>query len=176
MMKTITLVLLSFTQLLAQSGNQELTRKTVLNRGCTIMLPTSFSALSADLIELKYPNAGHRPAEVYSNVEGTINVALNHTQSKTKPSDLPAVRKAMEAQFNRAPFQFIKSDLRSINGSDFVVLEFVSQAVDTKIYNLMAMGSLEGRLVIITFNCTEPHRKQWEHIGKEIINSIALKK
>jgi hypothetical protein len=132
--------------------------------------------MNAETLALKYPSAGHRPSEVYTNERGTINVALNHTQNKATEANLPDVKKAMETQFNRAPFTFIKSELKEMNGSQFVILEFISPAVDTKIYNLMAIASLEGRLVMTTFNCTEAERKEWEPVGKKIISSITLKK
>jgi hypothetical protein len=147
-----------------------------LNKGVMIFIPVNFSVMDAETLALKYPNAGHRPSEVYTNERGTINVALNHTQNKATEANLPDVKKAMETQFNRAPFTFIKSELKEMNGSQFVILEFISPAVDTKIYNLMAIASLEGRLVMITFNCTEAERKEWEATGKKIIGSITLKK
>ena len=54
-------------------------------------------------------------------------------------------------------------------------MEFVSPAVDTRVYNLMYVTSLDNRLMIGTFNCTETLRAKWEPIGKEIVSSIKLK-
>jgi hypothetical protein len=154
----------------------DLKSRAVLSGKITMLIPTEFSSMSTEMLERKYPSKGHRPSEVYTDKNGTINIALSHTINKARPEDLPEVKKVMEAQFNRAPFTFIKSDLKDMNGSQFITLEFTSPAVDTKIYNMMAIGSLEGRLVMITFNCTETQRKEWESTGKKIINSIALKK
>jgi hypothetical protein len=154
-----------------QSG---LENKKVLSGSGTILMPDNFEMMDSGLLALKYPNAAARPSEVYTNAEGTINIALNHTQNGATDDDLPEVKKAMEAQFNRAPFSFVSGEIKEINEKSFVVLEFVSPAVDTRIYNLMAIGSLEDRLVMITFNCTEKDRQGWESVGKKIINSINL--
>jgi len=148
----------------------------VLSNSLVINIPANFLLMSSETLTLKYPSAGHRPSEVYTNEKSTINIALNHTQNKATEANLPDVKKVMETQFNRASFTFIKSELKEMNGSQFVILEFISPAVDTKIYNLMAIASLEGRLVMITFNCTEAEMKEWEPIGKRIIGSINLKK
>jgi hypothetical protein len=157
-------------------GQFHLTSHDALNGKVVIEIPSDFLIMSSESIVLKYPNAGHRPTEVYTNQKGTINIALNHTTNKANPSDLPKVKDAMEPQFKRAPFDFIKGELKEMNGSQFIILEFVSPAADTRIYNLMAIASLEGRLVMITFNCTEAERKEWEPIGNKIIGSIILKK
>jgi hypothetical protein len=160
----------------SRDNQQTLNDRAVLSGKSNMLIPHSFTIMDEQTIVLKYPVATHRPTEVYTNKEGTINIALNHTVNKATPKDLPEVKKVMEGQFNKAPFNFIKSELKEMNGSEFIVLEFVSPATDTKIYNLMAIASLEGRLVIITFNCTQDQRKEWEPIGKKIINSITLKK
>ena len=137
-----------------------------------MLLPQDFALMDAGTIAKKYPTAGHRPTEVYTNPGGTINVALNHTGNPAKESDLEGVRQVMDAQFNRPSIDFMGSEIRELNGKKFVILEFVSQAVDTRIYNLMAIGSLDGRLVMITFNCTDNFRKNWQPVARKIISSI----
>ena len=140
-----------------------------------MLIPQEFILMDAKTIALKYPSAGHRPSEVHTNPEGTINIALNHTKNAASEADLEKVKKTMDTQFNIPSINFIKSEIKEINGRKFIVIEFVSQAADTKIYNLMAITSLEGRLAMITFNCTNFHRKVWVPIGKKVIESIYVK-
>ena len=148
-------------------------RKVLSGKG-SMLLPQDFVLMDARSIAKKYPTAGHRPTEVYTNPGGTINVALNHTRNVAKESDLEGVKQVMDAQFNRPSIDFIGSEIRDVNGKKFIILEFVSQAVDTKIYNLMAIGSLDGRLVMITFNCTDNFMKDWQPVAKKIIGSIIV--
>ena len=155
-----------------QYPSDNLVARRVLAGKGSMLLPQDFVLMNAGDIEKKYPTAGHRPTEVYTNAGGTINVALNHTKNAAKESDLEGVKQVMDAQFNRPSVDFINSEISELNGRKFIILEFVSQAVDTKIYNLMAIGSLEGRLVMITFNCTDNFRKEWEPVAKKIISSI----
>lgn len=148
-------------------------RKILSGKG-SMLLPEDFVLMDAQSIAKKYPTAGHRPTEVYTNPGGTINIALNHTRNVAKESDLEGVKQVMDAQFNRPSIDFIGSEIRDVKGKKFIILEFVSQAVDTKIYNLMAIGSLEGRLVMATFNCTDNFRKDWQPVAKKIIGSIEV--
>lgn len=158
-----------------RSQSVQLKTHPVLSGKVTMLIPSEFSLMGSERLAIKYPIAGHRPAEVYTNENGSINIALNHTTNKAQSEDLPDVRKTMESQFSRAPFTFIKSELKDLYGSKTIILEFVSPAADAWIYNLMAIFIFESRLVMITFNCTEDQRKQWEPYGKKMINSITFK-
>jgi hypothetical protein len=56
--------------------------------------------------------------------------------------------------------------MQEIKGGKYTQLEFVTPAADSKIYNLLQIASLEGRLAMFTFNCTENYRKDWEATAK----------
>src|SRR5687768_15074579 len=92
----------------SQVEAQVLEERVILSSKVKVLLPHDFLSMNKETLALKYPNAGHRPSEVYTNERGTINVALNHTLNKAKPENLDEVKKAMVAQFNRDPFTFIK--------------------------------------------------------------------
>lgn len=83
------------------------------------------------------------------------------------------VKAALDAQFKQ--LEGFKSEEAALNGVKFVLYEFVSPAVDTNIYNHMAVSSVDGRLFIVTFNCVVRLRDEWEPIGKKIIQSITVK-
>ncbi len=159
----------------AVKQDNELSRKTVLSGKATILIPEEFQLMDAEMLAAKYPQTGHQPTEVYTNEEGTINIALNHTQNKAEEKDLAGVKKAMESQFKQPTIEFIQSSMPEINDRKYIQLEFVTPAVDSKIYNLLQITSLEGHLAMFTFNRTENYRKEWEATGKEIMQSIEMK-
>ncbi len=158
-----------------KQGNIPLARKAVQSGKATVLIPEGFELMDAGMLASKYPQAGHRPEEVYTNKEGTINIALNYTQNKAEEKDLPDIQKTMEKQFNHPTIEFIQSSMQEINGRKYIRLEFVTPAADSRIYNLLQITSLEGRLAMFTFNCTENYRKDWEATGKEIMQSIEMK-
>lgn len=66
----------------------------------------------------------------------------------------------------------LDSRIERINGSDLAVFEFTSQAMDTKVYNLMFLTELDGKLLIGTFNCTEASKKDWQSRAKGILSFV----
>ena len=51
-------------------------------------------------------------------------------------------------------------------------LEFLSEAADTKIENLMTATSVDGRMLVVSFNVTEELAGDWLPVGREIIQSL----
>ena len=152
-----------------------LSRKTVLSGKATMLIPEGFELMDVEMLASKYPQTGHQPTEVYTNEEGTINIALNYTQNKAEEKDLSGVKKTMESQFNQPTIEFNQSSMQEINGRKYIQLEFVTPAVDSRIYNFIQITSFEGRLAMFTFNCTGNYRKAWEATGKKIMQSIEMK-
>jgi hypothetical protein len=173
--KKVILIILSLIYSLTACSQQDLVSKKVLSNKLNILIPKDFGLMSEDMLNAKYPIAGKRPSEVYTNATGSINIALNLTQNQVTQDKLPEVETALKNQFtSTSNITFNSSELRTINGHKYVILDFYSQAVDTKIYNLMFVTSLNNKMIIGTFNCTIEHLTQWKPIGQKIINSINI--
>lgn len=137
-----------------------------------ISVPVSFTELSADKIAIKYPNAGNRPNVVYSNERASVNVGFTQIAMPTEQEDLLEVKEVLSQQLQAAkPINF-QSRIERIDGSDYVVFEFESQAIDSKIYNLMFATDVDGKLLMGTFNCTEALKGEWQLRAKEILASV----
>lgn len=152
-----------------------LNRKTVLSGKATMLIPEGFELMNAEMMASKYSKTGYQPTEVYTNEEGTINIALNYTHNKAEEKDLQGMKTTMEGQFKQPTIEFIQSSLQEINGRKYISMEFITPASDSRIYNLIQITSLEGRLAMFTFNCTENYRKDWQITGKKIMKSIEMK-
>lgn len=173
--ETFISVVLLFAYSLTSYSQQELVSKRVLGNKLNILIPKDFVSMSEDMLNAKYPIAGKRPSEVYTNATGSINIALNLTQNQITQDQLPEVETALKNQFTSTPnITFNSSEIRAINGQKYVIFDFYSQAVDTKIYNLMFVTSLNNKMLIGTFNCTVVHLTQWKPIGQKIINSVKV--
>ena len=89
-------------------------------------------------------------------------------------NELAAVKQVFEQQFRQPEIDFRKSEIKNINGRDFIIIEMITPAVDTKVYNLMFVTSSEGRLLMGTFNCTMDHLKEWQPLAEQIVNSVKV--
>lgn len=152
-----------------------LDKQKLLNGKVIVDLPEGFGLMSEEMLAVKYP-ASNRPTLVYTNEQGSVNFAFNHTFNDIPKGKLPEVLPAFVQQFNSIypQIQWFKKDLEVINGQEFIVLEFITPASDSKIYNLMYVTVLEGRMLMCTFNCIESLRNEWESKAKNSLNSIEI--
>jgi hypothetical protein len=169
----VALVLLGPVSASAQTANLETRR--VLDGKVTLLLPVAFEVMGNDMLSIKYP-AERRPTLVFTNPDGSVNVALNHTQNRAGPDDIPALLDAVTGMFrNLYPSaRWYRSEVVQIGGRRFFLLDLRTPAIDTEIRNLMVGTSLDGRLLFITFNVTRELEAAWLAIGEAIIRSIRI--
>jgi hypothetical protein len=155
------------------SFNIELKERKVLNGKMSLLLPSGFTQMGESTLLVKYPNSGNRPTEVYTNDKGSINIAFNHTSNPVSGQELNQVQTAIQQQLSSTiGIEILKTDKLNVNDSEFVTIEFMSNAIDTKIYNMMFITALNGKLLLGTFNCTVNDLDEWQSISKKIISSI----
>jgi hypothetical protein len=142
----------------------------------TMKVPTEFEPMSNELKQIKYPSE-RRPPLVLTDETSQINLALNWTENKAEQKDLEALKNALIRSLSSVhpKAQWEGEGIIDVNGKKFGYLELVSQAIDTKIYNLMYFTDLEGRFFIMSFNCTEKFISEWKPTAKEIMNSVMVK-
>lgn len=139
-------------------------------------LPSGFDIMSEEMLAAKYP-ASNRPTLVYTNEDGSVNFAFNHTINQITEDKLPEVLPAFVQQFNSIypKIQWLKKDVEKVNGKYFIIMEFITPAVDTRIYNLMYVTELDGKMLMCSFNCMESQKSEWEVKAKESLDSIEVK-
>lgn len=150
----------------------KLEKVSVLSNKADMLIPKSFSIMSEEMAKTKYPSE-RRPTIIYTNENGSINIALNHTQNQAKNSEISAYMNTLKKSFeNMYPSaQWYNSSVEKINGKDVGVLELLTPATDTEVYNLIWFTDLDGRLLLSTFNCTKEQMNDWKPIAKVIMNS-----
>jgi hypothetical protein len=150
-------------------------RKVLLQAKAEVLIPTVFNLMDAESISAKYPSKQSGDFEVYTNNDGNINIAFEHLPDKATMNDLPKLREFFEQQFNQPLIDFRKSEIKKINGRDFVVIEMVTPTADTEVYNLMFVTSSGGRLLMGTFNCTVDKQKEWQALAERILGSVKVR-
>ncbi|AOW20771.1 hypothetical protein [Urechidicola croceus] len=147
----------------------------LLNGKLAVNLPNNFGLMNEKMLATKYPS-NNRPTLVYTNAEGTINFAFNHTTNPVPKDKISDLLPPFVNQFNSVypQIEWFKKDLEIVNDKNFIVLEFIVPAIDTKIYNLMYITELDGKMFMSTFNCIESIKNEWEIIAKKSLNSIKI--
>lgn len=169
--KLIILVILNSLLIVTANAQQLVAKKILLDKG-EILLPSDFRQMDINTIILKYPNEGGRPNEVYTNNNSSVNLAFTHSIKKATASDIKNHAAELIKILKQQGLTIFSQSQEKINGKDFLVVEFYSKAVNGTLYNKMFFTSLEGKLLIGSFNCTSAMEGQWKNKGYEIIQSI----
>jgi hypothetical protein len=154
----------------------ELETKQILNDKVEILLPKNFGIMPDDMLQIKYPSA-NRPTVVYSDENGTVNIAFNHTTSRASQKEIEKYKDVFVSTFKSSYPTAVwgEKGVKEINGRKVGFLEVTTPAIDTKIYNLLFFTDLDGKLLICTFNCTSKKKSAWAESAKKIFNSLTIK-
>lgn len=140
-----------------------------------VLVPKSFTEMDDATLKTKYPNE-NRPTLVLANDTRSISLAINHTNNAVTASQLKQLHQQLDSSIRQAQpdASWMFSGFQHHHGREWVQLEFQSPAIDTKIHNIMIATSVDGRMLAISFNCTDAHSAEWLGIGREIINSCLV--
>jgi hypothetical protein len=177
-MKTTLITLLTFACYTAftQMLEVELETKSLLDDRIELMIPKDFTIMSDEMMKVKYPSE-NRPALVYTDESGGVNVALNPTQHKASQDQISSYKDDFVRTFKMIypSAKWKDSGVAEINGRKVGYLELITPALDTKIYNLIFFTDLDEKLLLCTFNCTRKDIKFWAPLAKSIMNSLRIK-
>ena len=108
-----------------------------------------------------------------STERGTINVAFALNDVEMKDSEIEEYTKTMEEIYKQYTDD-INVNFFERNNHTVGEIKFVTPASDTNIYNHIIAFSVNGKLRLVTFNCTEELRDEWEEVGDFIIKSLVF--
>lgn len=153
----------------------ELVERQLLDNQVKIKLPSTFRVMSDTEADFKYPN-GNQPTLVYTNERLSVNIAFNHTTNPATAELMPQYLEAFTGQFDQSGMvrEWLRQEVSEINGQTVSVLEILTKATDTDIYNLMVGIPLQERLLLVSFNCKREDMGTWKSLANEIIQSIEL--
>lgn len=137
-----------------------------------ISIPSELAIMPPEIVKIKYANARQQPDIVYANEKGSVSIAFNLTDTEVEAADLPDVKDALEGQIKTKALSDFESSLTTINGHQYVVFEFISQAIDTTIYNRIFLTDLNGQMLIGTINCTEPLLATYKPVIDSVFESM----
>ncbi len=137
-----------------------------------IKVPKEFKQLSYEDILKKY--SGEVPKIVFSNDSMSVNIAISITDNEMKDSEIDHYKKYME-NILQCDSKIIDNKSYKVDGHTIGQLKLISKAEDTEIFNNMIFFSYHDKLVIVTFNCTDDLKSEWEEVGDFVIDSLFFK-
>ena len=182
-MKTTSLLLL-FLALTAFGPKPKLTN-VKLGSGLTVGVPATFMPLPDDGIAVKYPSP-RKPLAVYSNPSGRVDYSVAVRPTTFESMDYAVLLKIYKSSIQRlyTKVEFLKEDIRTVNGRDFIYFEFVSTVSDAgrarqlapiKRYQAVQYAIQGQQLYVFTFVAPAEEQAQWQPTAQAVMNAIALK-
>ena len=138
----------------------------------TFSVPSDFRALTTAEIKLKFPS-GRPPKYVYANQTQTVSVAVNFIG---RVPSLPVAKSIFDKVLpEKAPkFHWIKDGYSTINGTDWIDLEFTTAARDTTIHNNELYALLPTTGVGVNLNATVKSYPKAAPLFQAIKSSLTL--
>ena len=180
----ITAFLLLFLGLTAFGPKPKLTT-VKLGSGLSVGVPATFAALPDDGIAVKYPSP-RKPLAVYSNPSGRVDFSVAVRPTTFESMDYAVLLKIYKSSIQRlyTKVEFLKEDIRTVNGRDFMYFEFVSTVSDTRRSNQLApikryqvvQYAIQGtQLFVFTFVAPAEEQAQWQPTAQAVMGAISLK-
>jgi hypothetical protein len=180
------ILLLLFTVLgLAAFAPKPKLTATKLSSGLTVGVPVGFSALPDDGIAVKYPSP-RKPLAVFTNPSGRVDFSVAVRPTTFESMDYGVLIKIYKASIQRlySKVDFIKEDIRTVNGRDFILFEFVSTVTDTrrnsqlapiKKYQTVQYTIQKDQMYVFTFVAPAEEQKQWQPMAEAVMSGIVMK-
>jgi len=158
----LTVVIASASGLVAPAGAQppksgqpsRAARFTFADGRISFMAPPGFTALTAEELAVKYPNA-QAPRQAVGNERVTTSIAYDLLEHRALPTELEALRLQLLQGFAQLPkLKWVASDVRPIAGRDWAYVEFTAATADQDIHNIVLLSVYDGRVLLFNFNST----------------------
>ena len=156
-----------------------------LGSGLAVGVPTGFMALPDDGIAVKYPSP-RKPLAVFSNPSGRVDYSVAVRPTTFESFDYGVLLQIYKSSIQRlyTKVDFLKQDIRTVNGRDFMYFEFVSTVSDTqrnsqltpiRRYQVVQYAIQGKQLYVFTFVAPAQEQAQWQPTAQAMMGAIVLK-
>lgn len=124
----------------------------------SIDLPTGFIVMPPGVIASKYSRTAAPPTQVYSTPgpHWEVNIAFALRNVRLPDGDLNPARTALEGPLKNVPgFRWVRHDVQTVAGREWIVLQFWVNGLDTPIYNDLRVTRQGDKTLLVTANVTK---------------------
>lgn len=137
------------------------------------LLPVSFVDMPQKIAKIKYPSE-QRPQIIKTDLLGSTNFAFNLFDQGIKAEQMESAADGMKAilkKVNPANI-FYESGTEPLGNSMLSWFEFKGHGIDTQIYYIIFLTSIDGKLMHGIFNCAIKDMENWKEATFQVIRSI----
>lgn len=136
-------------------------------------MPAAFDVMEPELMDIKYPSS-RRPDYIYTSESTSINVTLKIMEQQVKEEELEDFTEAMRniLQKTQPTTKMLDTGMNEVNGLQIGYFDFISPALDNKIYNLMFLFIVDENVTMGSVNCLKKEMDIWKPIAYGMMESI----
>lgn len=155
----------------------EFARRTLEEYGVSILMPVTSYELEEEFKKAIYP-MDTRPKYVFGNKSVNITVSFQHTVHKILKEQLEDfMTYSKKLLLSIGPkVMFLQSDMLEKEDDKIGVLEFVSSAMDTNVYNIQFYIPLDDGLLIGAINFPVKYKDRQMKIAQEMLQSVEIER
>lgn len=156
-----------------------LEKVTLFDGKVEILMPSGFTLMSDEVRKSKYPPS-NLPDMVYIHNKSNVSISIGHTETPLTDSQVHEMVSRFKSMYEKN-YQVIGwggYQVATINGKQVGIIQPLIKAVDsdTNNYSYAFFCELDGKLLAISLDCTEKQVKDWDPIGKAMVNSLRIVK
>lgn len=145
----------------------------LFNNKLSIMLPKNFVDMPLKIAQIKYPSA-QRPQIIKTNLLGSINFTFSLFDTKVPSEQMEATANEMKALLKRInpALIFYENGNESIGSASLSWFDYKGYGIDSQIYYINYLTSIDNKLLMGAFNCMIPDKEAWGEAAHQVICSI----
>jgi hypothetical protein len=146
----------------------------------SFQLPEGYTQLSRAELQKQFGRSGSLPLAAYGNAGRTSTIAITWAlldSGGLAPEQLPTFKSQLQDNFDQQipGIQWLKSEMRRLNGKSWIYLEYISPARDTRIHNATFTADLGGNLLLVNFNSADSTFAATAPVFATVQNSLVAK-
>lgn len=138
-----------------------------------VAIPVDFKRLDDDELKNDYSVNGAAPAAVYSNEAETANIAFMKPTGSLKNDDVKEYLDAIKTVLATS-MDVIDTETYEVNGHNVGMIKLSVGSGNQKVFMQMIFFSYNDQVAVISFNCQDSARAEWEKVGDGIIRSLEI--
>ncbi|WP_338651475.1 hypothetical protein [Lysinibacillus sp. Y5S-8] len=162
-------------QLIIEDETIEFTKMDFYDGQIQMRIPAAFEVMESDLMDIKYPSS-RRPDYIYTSESTSINVTLKIMEQQIKAEELEDFTQTMMEilQKMQPTTKMLDIGFNEVNDVQIGYFDFITPALDNKIYNLMFLFIVGENVTMGSINCLKKEMNIWKPIAYGMMETISI--
>jgi hypothetical protein len=155
----------------------KLEKQSLLDNKIELLVPVYFKPMEAEMLNYKYPNRNQQPQLVLTDKQAEVNIIVSIINQPLQANQIATFKDFQISGLKKThpDAKWLDNGVRDINGKNVGYFKFISNAVDQPVYNYYFFTNINGKVLLLTFNCIEKLLPEWKDVAESIVTSLKFK-